>query len=91
MTDDSAAWAALLDAFERAIDGGDEDIPEAFARLVGPPPEHLVARARAILERQLREIEALGIARAEVARELATLRRIPPTQTSGPVYLDVRG
>ncbi len=90
MTDD-AAWTDLLDTFERALDGGDEMAPGSFVRPAGPPPEHLVARAREVLERQLRAIEALGVARAEVARELAALRRIPPTRVSPPVYLDVRG
>ncbi|OZD37450.1 hypothetical protein CH252_33085 [Rhodococcus sp. 06-1477-1B] len=90
MTDD-AAWADLLDAFERALDGGDEDVPGPFTRPAGPPPAHLVARAREVLERQIRTIEALGVSRAEVARELAALRRIPPSQVHAPVYLDVRG
>ncbi|GEB44472.1 MULTISPECIES: hypothetical protein [Microbacterium] len=90
MTDDTA-WAALLDAFERALDAGDEVDPGAFERPAGPPPQHLVTRARDVLERQLRAIEELGVARAELAREIAALRRIPPTRVSAPVYLDVRG
>lgn len=90
MTDD-AAWAALLDTFERALDSGDEVVPGDFTRPDGPPPEHLVARAREVLEKQLRAIEALGVARAEVARELAALRRIPSAPVGAPVYLDVRG
>ncbi|MDQ4213192.1 hypothetical protein [Microbacterium capsulatum] len=95
MPDDLAAWLAVLDRFERALDAADAeagaDVEPAFEPPPGPPPAELVERARAVLARQRLTIDALVVSRAATARELAALRRVPSAPADTPAYLDVEG
>lgn len=87
-----AAWLAVLDRFEQALDAADEQLTlEAFDPPPGPPPAELIERARAVLARQQFVIQGLTLSRAKVARELAALRRVPGTGSGTPAYLDVEG
>ncbi|MGT2463307.1 hypothetical protein [Sinomonas atrocyanea] len=58
---------------------------------LGPLPESLAARARA-LEAAQRDLAArLGAARSSAASHLAALRAVPSARQDAPVYLDVTG
>lgn len=91
MADNLAAWLAVLDRFERALDAA--DVPdETFDPPTGPVPDELRERAEAVLARQQLMINGLLASRAGVARELAALRRVPGRPGGdAPVYLDVEG
>lgn len=92
MPDDLSAWLAVLDRFERALDAADEHLdPPAFEAPDGPVPDELRERAEAVLARQQLMIGGLITARANVARELAALRRVPTPPQDTPAYLDVEG
>lgn len=90
MSENLAAWLAVLDRFERALDAV-EAPDEAFDAPPGPVPEELRERAEAVLGRQKLMISGLLASRAGVARELAALRRVPGRPGDDPVYLDVEG
>ena len=92
MPENLAAWLTVLDRFERALDAADEQLdPQPFEPPTGPVPEELRARAEAVLARQQLMIGGLMTSRANVARELAALRRVPTTPQDTPAYLDVEG
>ncbi|WP_217184128.1 hypothetical protein [Streptomyces sp. AC495_CC817] len=92
MADDLASWLRVLERFERALDVVDEpEAAEAFTPPAGPIPEELRARAEALLARQQLMISGLTATRANVARELAALRRVPSAESRTPAYLDVEG
>ncbi|WP_144872744.1 hypothetical protein [Microbacterium sp. 1.5R] len=92
MSDSLGAWLAVLDRFERALDAADGELDDAsFDAPAGPVPEELRERAEAVLARQKLMIDGLAVSRANVARELAALRRVPTTSGDAPAYLDVRG
>lgn len=92
MPDNLTAWLAVLDQFERALDAADDQmVPAEFDRPPGPVPEHLRERAEAVLARQQLMIGGLVASRANVAREIAALRRVPTTPGGTPAYLDVEG
>ncbi|MFF7292686.1 hypothetical protein ACFY9N_09150 [Microbacterium sp. NPDC008134] len=91
MTDNLASWMAVLDSFERALDAADDQLDPAFEAPTGPVPEELRERAEAVLARQQMMIRGLTASRANVARELAALRRVPTGTPDAPVYLDVEG
>lgn len=87
-----AAWRAVLDRFEQALDAADERLTvDDFEPPAGPPPAELVERARAVLARQQFVIQGLTLSKAKVARELAALRRVPAPASDTPAYLDVEG
>jgi hypothetical protein len=54
-------------------------------------PDELRERAEAVLARQQLMINGLVTSRANVAREIAALRRVPTGPGDAPVYLDVQG
>ncbi|MDL9977881.1 hypothetical protein [Microbacterium candidum] len=92
MSENLAAWLAVLDDFERALDAADEQVSfEPFQPPPGPPPAEIVERARMVLARQQAMINGLVLSRANVARELAALRRVPSGREDAPAYLDVEG
>ncbi|MCI1020531.1 hypothetical protein HWD99_18035 [Microbacterium sp. C5A9] len=92
MPDNLAAWLAVLDQFERALDAADEQLESAdFDRPDGPIPAQLRERAEAVLARQQLMIGGLVASRANVAREIAALRRVPTNPGGTPAYLDVEG
>ncbi|MBO9627503.1 MAG: hypothetical protein J7484_14170 [Microbacterium sp.] len=92
MSDNLAAWLSVLDRFERALDAADEHLePEAFEPPPGPVPDELRERAEAVRARQQLMIGALVASRANVAREIAALRRVPSRRQDAPAYLDVEG
>lgn len=92
MPDNLTAWLAVLDQFERALDAADDQLaPAEFDRPPGPVPEHLRDRAEAVLARQQLMIGGLVASRANVAREIAALRRVPTAPGGAPAYLDVEG
>ncbi|WP_223628667.1 hypothetical protein [Microbacterium sp. EST19A] len=92
MPENLAAWLTVLDQFERALDAADEQLdPQPFDPPAGPVPEELRERAEAVLARQQLMIGGLMTSRANVARELAALRRVPTSPQDTPAYLDVEG
>lgn len=92
MSDNLRAWLAVLDRFEQALDAADGELDDgAFDAPEGPVPEELRGRAEAVLARQKLVIDGLAISRANVARELAALRRVPTVQADASAYLDVQG
>ena len=92
MPDNLAAWLAVLDQFERALDAADDQMaPADVERPSGAVPEQLRERAEAVLARQQLMIGGLMASRANVAREIAALRRVPTSPTDTPAYLDVEG
>ncbi|CAH0242874.1 hypothetical protein SRABI76_03047 [Microbacterium oxydans] len=92
MPENLAAWLTVLDQFERALDAADEQLdPQPFEPPAGPVPEELRERAEAVLARQQLMIGGLMTSRANVARELAALRRVPTNPQDTPAYLDVEG
>ncbi|GGM51885.1 hypothetical protein [Microbacterium saperdae] len=92
MPENLAAWLTVLDQFERALDAADEQLESpSFEPPAGPVPEELRARAEAVLSRQQMMISGLMASRANVAREIAALRRVPTTPQDTPAYLDVEG
>ncbi len=92
MPDDLAAWLAVLDRFERALEAADVQLePETFDPPTGPIPDELRARAESVLARQQMMISGLAASRAGVAREIAALRRVPTPRQDAPAYLDVEG
>lgn len=91
MSDNLASWMAVLDTFERALEAADDQLDPAFEAPPGPVPEELRERAEAVLARQQMMIRGLTASRANVARELAALRRVPTGTADAPVYLDVEG
>lgn len=92
MPENLAAWLTVLDQFERALDAADEHLdPEPFEPPAGPVPDELRERAEAVLARQQLMIGGLMTSRANVARELAALRRVPTPPQDTPAYLDVEG
>lgn len=91
MPDNLTAWLAVLDQFESALDAADEQLDPGFAAPEGPIPEELRARAEAVLARQQLMIGGLTASRANVAREMAALRRVPTHRGDAPAYLDVEG
>lgn len=58
---------------------------------LGPLPESLAERARALEEAQRALAARLGEARSSAADHLAAVRAIPARRADAPVYLDVRG
>ena len=92
MPENLAAWLTVLEQFERALDAADEQIDaEAFAPPPGPLPEELRDRAEAVLARQQLMMGGLLASRANVAREIAALRRVPTGHADAPAYLDREG
>ncbi|MFS0854172.1 hypothetical protein [Microbacterium sp. 179-I 3D4 NHS] len=92
MSDNLTAWLAVLDRFERALDAADQEMaPGSVDPPAGPVPEELRERAEAVLGRQQLMISGLAASRANIARELAALRRVPTTPKDAPAYLDVEG
>lgn len=92
MPENLAAWLTVLEQFERALDAADERLDvQPFEPPPGPVPEELRARAEAVLSRQQLMIGGLMASRANVARELAALRRVPTSAQGTPAYLDVEG
>ncbi|MFJ4996819.1 hypothetical protein ACIP5T_01585 [Microbacterium sp. NPDC088619] len=92
MPDNLSAWLTVLDQFERALDVADEQLDEqSFEAPPGPVPDELRERAEAVLARQQLMIGGLVTSRANVAREIAALRRVPTSKTDAPAYLDVQG
>ncbi|WP_314428130.1 hypothetical protein [uncultured Microbacterium sp.] len=92
MSDNLATWLVVLDQFERALDAADDQMTAAdFERPSGPVPEQLRERAEAVLARQQLMIGGLIASRANVAREIAALRRVPTSASDTPAYLDVEG
>ncbi|AKV85717.1 hypothetical protein AKG07_04765 [Microbacterium sp. CGR1] len=92
MPDTLSAWLTVLDQFERALDAADEHLDEqSFEAPDGPVPEELRERAEAVLARQQLMIGGLVTSRANVAREIAALRRVPTSTQNLPAYLDVEG
>jgi hypothetical protein len=81
MTD--SEWTALLDGFERDLDGS-SDVLESWFPPVKPLPAELADRARGVLRRQ-DELD-------EVRQQLDALRRVPAARRAdAPAYLDVNG
>lgn len=92
MPDNLTAWLAVLEQFERALDAADETMdPQLFDAPSGPIPDELRGRAEAVLARQQLMIGGLTASRANVAREIAALRRVPGGRQDAPAYLDVEG
>ncbi|GAA1917188.1 hypothetical protein GCM10009775_07030 [Microbacterium aoyamense] len=92
MSENLAAWVRLLDQFESALDAADGHTPpQALETPTEPIPEEIRERAEAILARQQLMIGGVLAARAQVARQLNALRRVPSRQTDAPAYLDVEG
>lgn len=92
VSDNLAAWLAVLEQFEKALDAADEQLPpQGFEPPPGPLPEEIRERAEAILARQQLMINSVITSRAKVARELAALRRLPAAPSDAPAYLDVEG
>ncbi|WEK59965.1 MAG: hypothetical protein P0Y60_11475 [Candidatus Microbacterium colombiense] len=92
MSDNLAEWLTVLDQFERALDAADSQRDaQPFDAPAGPVPDELRERAEAVLIRQQTMISGLMTSRANVARELAALRRVPTTPQDTPAYLDVEG
>lgn len=60
-------------------------------RDLGPLPDHLADRARALEAAQGRIALRLSDIRATAAHQLTALRSIPSTRQPTPVYLDVEG
>jgi hypothetical protein len=58
---------------------------------LGPLPESLAERARALEEAQRAVAARLGEARSSAADHLAALRAVPSARQGAPVYLDVQG
>ena len=92
VSDNLAAWLSVLDRFERALDAADEQLDAGgFEPPPGPVPEELRERAEAVRARQQLMIGSLAASRANVAREIAALRRVPTGRGDAPAYLDVEG
>lgn len=92
MTDNLTAWLAVLEQFERALDAADETLDaQGFDAPSGPIPDELRSRAEEVLARQQLMIGGLTASRANVAREIAALRRVPRGRQDAPAYLDVEG
>ncbi|MGY3567490.1 hypothetical protein [Sinomonas sp. RB5] len=58
---------------------------------LGPLPESLAARARALEAAQRGLAARLAAARSSAATHLAALRAVPSARQDAPVYLDVTG
>lgn len=74
------AWTSVLDQYESAMSGAVADELDDVAPFVppiglGPIPEHLVARATALLEESRRMEQSLADRVAKTADELGSLSR----------------
>ncbi|GAB2743077.1 hypothetical protein [Sinomonas soli] len=58
---------------------------------LGPLPEHLAERARALEAAQQDLAARLAEARSNAATHLGALRAVPSARRDAPVYLDVQG
>ncbi|MFC7788676.1 hypothetical protein ACU045_06800 [Microbacterium sp. MAHUQ-60] len=83
------AWEALLDRFERELDGA-QDTATWHPR-AGPLPAELADRAREVLRRQQEHIAAVRAEQDAIAHQLVALRRVPDTSADVPAFLDVAG
>lgn len=102
MSENLAAWQALLDQLERALDAADaaliappvEDGAKSLTVELdappGPIPGEVIERARMVLARQQMMIRQTATAKVNITRELAALRRVPG-QSGSPAFLDVEG
>jgi hypothetical protein len=89
MTD--SEWTALLDGFERDLDGS-SDVLESWVPPVKPLPAELADRARGVLRRQEERIARTRDELDEVRQQLDALRRVPAARRAdAPAYLDVNG
>lgn len=88
MTDE--AWTALLDRFERDLDGASE-ILEQWTAPAAPLPAELAERARRLLRLQQERIARTRAELDDVRGQLEALRRVPAARPDVPAYLDVDG
>lgn len=84
-----AAWDALLDLFERELDGSPDTA--AWHPPADPLPAELAERAREVLRRQQEHIAAVRAEQDAIAHQLVALRRVPDTSADVPSFLDVAG
>ncbi len=70
---------------------GGRPAPWALPTGLGPLPDHLADRARALGVAQERTALRLVGIRATAARHLAALRAVPTAPEHSPIYLDVKG
>lgn len=95
-----SAWAAALDDLERELERAEHlaaaSAVEELADWVpptglGPLPHHLVARARALVDRQQAVIARLAPLLRDTRQQLQVSRRIGDvtTRPTTPVYVDV--
>ena len=83
------AWEALLDRFERELDGAQDTA--AWHPPASPLPAELADRAREVLRRQQEHIAAVRAEQDAIAHQLVALRRVPDTSADVPAFLDVAG
>jgi hypothetical protein len=90
---DLAALEGRLSAIPLAVEAapGDRAEPWTPPRGLGPLPEALGERARAVEAAQARLAVRLEQVRATAARHLTAVSAIPPLTHGQPVYLDVEG
>jgi hypothetical protein len=93
-------WTTALDELEREVERAEHlAVTSAVEQLaewvpptgIGPLPHHLVARARALADRQQAVIARLEPLLRETRQQLQVSRRIAGSaaRTSAPVYVDV--
>jgi hypothetical protein len=82
--------SGIPDALELAALGGQ---PARFTPPsgLGPLPEHLADRARALEAAQARVALRLGEIRTRAGQHLAAVRAVPSPPAHAPVYVDVEG
>lgn len=67
------------------------EIPPRVPSGIGPFPEELSERARALLDAQGAAIKSLEGLKRATGRHLAAMRSIPPHRDDRSVYLDIAG
>ncbi len=101
------SWEAVLDRLEADLGAVERSLEErtptesevAAAQLrtwvpprgLGPLPDRLIERARALAAAQARVAERLDLLRTATSHHLTALRALPPTPERTPVFVDVRG
>lgn len=89
MTDAATAeWTALLDRFERDLDGT-EPVLGPWQLPTAPLPAELAVRAEDVLRRQQERMRRIRDELDGVQEQLTALRQVPAARTDAPVYLDV--
>lgn len=87
-----AAWLALLERFERDLDGTAGD-PTPWTPILhrAPLPAELVDRATRLVQRQEQRMARLREELAVTRGHLDAIGMVPPLREDGAAYVDVSG